>query len=123
MVRLCSLMARVDVGCVRFHDFSADHGANFPGVPRPADGSNSGLHHHIVDAAGWGDSLGLVVRPEWPADTIYDLHCLVLRVQLHRWVLADFLVLVPLPGATWHWHGSGVASGRSFVDGVLARAL
>src|SRR5215472_7081446 len=95
--RLDRGVARLGPGCIRFHDFPADHGADRQGLRRAAGRGHGGVHDHLVDAAPRRYCLWLARRSgraQAPAD---DLDRLVLGSQPARRAGAEFLAAVPVP--------------------------
>src|SRR6516162_1106441 len=123
MASVVRRLARLDVGRLRFHDFPADHVADFAGVQCSADRSDRGFHFDLVDAAGRCDRVGLARRPDRAQDPADGLDRLVFAVQLHCQLFSGFLVSVPVSRTARHRHGSGMAVRRGAGDGAMAGPL
>ena len=88
-----------------------------------ADGRDVRVHDHAVDAAGRRGLVGLARRSARPPAAVDDLDPRLFAVQLHRRLLADFLVPVPVPRAARLLHGGGMAGRRGLGYGAVADPL
>ena len=70
-------LARLDLGCLRLHDFPVDHAADLAGVSRAADRGDGGFHDDLVDAAGRRNGLRLARRSDRTQEAADDLDRLV----------------------------------------------
>ena len=77
----------------------------------------------LVAAPGRCHGRRLDGRSHGAQDAADDLHPVVLALQLHRGLLADLHVPVPLPCAARHRDGRGMAGRCGAGDGILAGAL
>src|SRR5215831_10152142 len=64
MVRLDRGLARLDLGCLRFHDLSVDHGADLKELQRAAARGGGGADVDPVDAVRRRDRVGLAGRSD-----------------------------------------------------------
>ena len=69
MARVVRSLARLGPGCLRFHDFPPDHGADRQGVQCAAGGGHGGVHDYLwmrlvgATASGWlADRVGRKLR-------------------------------------------------------------
>ncbi len=98
-------LAGLDARRVRFHDLSADHGADRQGIRRSLNRGHRRVHDHPVDAPGGRDGRRLDGRPDGSKDPADDFHSLVLALQLHRRFFSNLCVFVLFPRAAWHRDG------------------
>src|SRR6516164_397128 len=76
-----------------------------------------------MDAPRRSDRCRLDGRPDGPQKTTDDIDRVVLDLQFHRRLRADFLVLAAVPHAAGHRHGRRMASRRRARDGAMAATL
>src|SRR6516164_7202185 len=76
-----------------------------------------------MDAARRSDRCRLDGRPNGAKKAADDLDRVVLDLQFHRRVLADFLVPAPVSHPAGHRHGRRMASRRCARDGAMAATL
>src|SRR5881392_3736139 len=117
MVCVVGGLAGLDARRVRLHRLSADHQADRRRIPGSDDRSHDRLHADLVDAAGRRRRIGLARRPYRPQDAADDLDLLVLDLQFHRGLLADFSLPADLPYPPRHRHGRGMAGRRGVLQG------
>src|SRR5262249_50818515 len=116
-------LAGLDPRLVRLHDLPADHAADFAGVQCSADGRDLCVYDHAVDAPRRRGLLRLARRSPRAATAADDLDPRLFRVQLHRRLLANLLVSVPVPRAPRLLHGRGMAGRRRVGHGAMAATL
>src|SRR5689334_7879749 len=72
MVCLPCCLAWMDARCLRFHDLSADHAADQPGIRCAADRGDCGIRGDVVVAPDWRYGRRLARGPMGPQDTADD---------------------------------------------------
>jgi hypothetical protein len=78
------------------------------------------VHSNPLAAAGGCHRLRMARRSHRTQDAVDDFDPVVLDLQLRRRSVADLRTALPVPRASRHWHGCGVARRRCARHGVMA---